>query len=80
MLTWTQTQVVGGLERVDTLLDGIPTVGREDGRLRVYRYGHWGCRLHLAKYSALLDERWHTGWWRDPTPEERELRSSSDEQ
>jgi hypothetical protein len=50
---------------LDSWLDRIPSceVDGDTGRRRWYRHGCWGCRLQLARLSAVLDLRWDTGYW-----------------
>jgi len=59
--------IVVALEKLCTLLDAVPRYNAG----RWWRYGDWGCQLHLARRSAELDEQWRTGSWTHPAGEQR---------
>jgi len=62
----TKRFIVDQLEKLDTQLDNLPTVMKDEyGRWRVFRWGGWGCRIGLAKLSGFLDELWQTGMWKN---------------
>lgn len=58
-----QRAVVIGLEALDTALDRLPRVWREDAQWHGSRWRGWGCQLNLSGRSSQLDERWGTGVW-----------------
>ena len=60
--------IVAGLERLCALLDDLPAYCKFDNKRRWTGHGCWGCLLGLAKRSADLEERWHTGVWKKVEP------------
>lgn len=57
--------VVGSLETLCNWLDRIPAFERYEKRWHFYPNGGWGCRVGFARWSAQLDARWSTGWWKE---------------
>jgi hypothetical protein len=53
-----QRFIVALVESICTILDRIPSIERDEGRLRFYRYGDWGCRYDIARKSFELEEKW----------------------
>lgn len=60
---WARYAIVAGLEHLCGAIDWLPWYNH-----RWYRHGTRGCAMGLANISAKLDEKWHTGWWKDRTP------------
>ena len=64
--------IVIAMEWTCSRLDKIPTPYRYQGKWE-WGGGYFGCYLlSLARRSAMLDERWHTGVW--TTPEDNQPR------
>jgi hypothetical protein len=62
-----QTNIVLGLESLCNVLDNVPAVWPNDGKLKFYRQGLWGCwPLRLAHKAFLLEQRWGLeGIWKN---------------
>ena len=55
--------IVGGLELLCGFVDRIPRYHKG----KWYRHGSFGCYpFRLALLSSKLEDRWATGWWREP--------------
>ena len=54
--------LVTAIEWTCDKLDKVPCWDHLDHKW--YRYGGWGCRMSIGRFSAELDEKWKTGVWK----------------